>query len=273
MSASARLRRPPFVLFSDLDGTVLDAGYQPGPAREALARLDAVGVPVVFCSSKTRSEQEALRAELGIAGPFVVENGSAVYVPPPCPDLPVRGGLGVHVLGVSAGTCSEAAKALREPLELHFRGFSEMTVGEVAAATGLSRAAAERARKREFSETLVGLTDAHAGRLAEALAARGMRLLPGGRHHTVSGTGADKGAALRWLRDRLRAVREEPTLEAVAVGDSDNDVGMLAAADRSYLVARSDGCWPDAPGATRLTGVGPRGFAELAALLTGSERS
>lgn len=262
-------RRPPFVLFSDLDGTLLDAAYRPGPARAALARLLAAGVAVVPCSSKTRREQEALRAELGLDGPFVVENGSAVYLPPPCPDLPERDGLGVHLLGVSAERCREAALGLRARLGLRFRGFAEMSVEEVAAATGLEREAAGRARAREYSETLVGLREGAAPRLAEALAGGGLRLVSGGRHHTVTGQGADKGAALRWLRARLRAAYGAPDLQAVAVGDSHNDVPMLAAADRAFLVARPDGRWPDAPGAERLAGVGPEGFAELAARLLG----
>lgn len=271
MSPTAR-RGSAIVLFTDLDGTLLDAGYRPGPATEALARLNAAGVPVVFCSSKTRFEQAALRAELGVGGPFVVENGSAVYVPPPCPDLPTRGGLGVHVLGVRAARCRDAARTLRTRLGVRFRGFSEMTATEVSDVTGLDEPAAERARSREYSETLVGLTEADAALLAEALAVQGLRLLPGGRHHTVSGGGADKGAALRWLRARLRAASGDPGLEAVAVGDSQNDVGMLAAADRAFLVARPDGRWPDAPAATRLAGVGPKGFAELANRLLGPGR-
>lgn len=262
-------RPPPFLLFTDLDGTLLDDGYRPGPAGAALARLQAAGVLVVFCSSKTRSEQEALRTALHVDGPFIVENGSAVLVPAPCADLDPRDGLGRHVLGVPAERCREAARSLRAPLRLAYRGFWEMSVQDVAAATGLEPAAARRARRREYSATLVGLTEAGAERLAGALAARGLRLSAGGRHHTVTGDAADKGAALAWLAARLRREHGQPALPAIAVGDSENDVPMLAAADRAYVVARDDGRWPDAPGARRLHGVGPRGFAELAGLLLG----
>jgi len=260
-------RPPPFVVFSDLDGTLLDDAYRPGPAPGALARLRGAGAEVVLCSSKTRSEQEAWRAALGVTGPFVVENGSAVLVPLPCPDLEVRSGLGVHVLGVSAERCRAAVREARERAEAPCRGFREMTPGEVAAATGLEPAAAVRARDREYSETLVGLTPAAAARLAAALAPHGLQLVPGGRHHTVTGAGADKGAALRWLAARLRRDLEAPDLPVIAVGDSENDVPMLAAADRAFLVARSDGHWPEAPGARRLSGVGPHGFVELVDLL------
>ncbi|HKI57974.1 MAG TPA: HAD hydrolase family protein [Trueperaceae bacterium] len=269
MNGPGARRSMRFVLVTDLDGTLLDGAYRPGPAAAALGRLREADVPVVFCSSKTRSEQEALRAELEVSGPFVVENGSAVLVPRPCPDLASLDGLGVHVLGVSAERCRAAVGALRDRLGVRFRGFREMSAREVAEATGLEPAAAERARRREYSETLVGLSAAGAERLAQALAAQGLRLLSGGDHHTVTGAGADKGAALRWLRARLRAAVGDPRLEAVAVGDSENDVPMLAEADRAFLVARPDGRWPDAPSARRLSGVGPHGFAELVDMLLG----
>ena len=84
---------PPFVLFTDLDGTLLDERYRAGAAAPALARLRSVSVPVVFCSSKTRAEQEPLRRRHRVGGPFIVENGSAVLIPPPCPDLAVVAGL------------------------------------------------------------------------------------------------------------------------------------------------------------------------------------
>lgn len=261
---------PPFLLFADLDGTVLDGAYRPGPAAEALRRLRAAGVVVAFCSSKTRSEQIAVRAELGEQGPFVVENGSAALVPAPCPDLEVRDGFGVHVLGVPASRCRASARAARERSGVAFRGFAEMSVDEVARATGLAPAAAERARRREYSETLVGLAVADAGRLADALAADGLQLVSGGRFHTVIGAGADKGRALVWLATRLRRAHRAARLPTVAVGDSDNDVAMLAAADRAFLVARPDGRWPAAPAARRLSGVGPAGFAELVDLLLGT---
>lgn len=267
MSVAGPRRAPTMVLFTDLDGTLLDARYRPGPATAALTRLSRAGVLVVFSSSKTRSEQEALRAELGVGGPFVVENGSAVLRADRDVGAPRAGAVEPYVLGVSARRCRDAVAAARASLGLRFRGFAEMSVAEVAAATGLAPAAATRARRREYSETLVGLGADDARRLAGALARRGLQLLPGGRHHTVSGAAADKGAALAWLMARLRRRHRAPGLPCVAVGDSENDVGMLVAADRAFLVGRADGRRLSVPGARQLRGVGPAGFAELADLL------
>lgn len=254
----------PFVLFTDLDGTLLDASYRPGPAAQALARLRDVGVPVVFCSSKTRAEQEPLRRRYGVGGPFVVENGSAVLIPPPCPDLPRSGGLGRDVLGVDVARVRAAVEAKRARLGLQARGFADMTAEEVAQIAGLSIEGARRARRREFSETLVGLAREDAARLDRALRADGLLLVSGGRFHTVTGAGADKGRALARVMERWRGGPGAAGVPSVAVGDSANDVSMLRAADRGFLVARSDGRSPRLRGVERLTGIGPAGFAELA---------
>ncbi|MCI0354217.1 MAG: HAD-IIB family hydrolase, partial [Acidobacteria bacterium] len=83
MRALARNPRPVhWVLFTDLDGTLLDPGsYSWKPAQEALAELAHRQVPLVFCSSKTIAEVEALRRELLNSHPFVTENGGGVFVP------------------------------------------------------------------------------------------------------------------------------------------------------------------------------------------------
>jgi mannosyl-3-phosphoglycerate phosphatase len=76
------MRRIPLVVFTDLDGTLLDhATYFFEPARPALDALAEAGIPVVLCTSKTRAETGRWRAALGNADPFIVENGGAAFVP------------------------------------------------------------------------------------------------------------------------------------------------------------------------------------------------
>ena len=73
---------PQLVIFTDLDGTLLDArNYSWRAAQPALDQLRRRRVPVVFCTSKTRAEILPLREELRNADPFVAENGGAIYVP------------------------------------------------------------------------------------------------------------------------------------------------------------------------------------------------
>src|SRR6185295_12866478 len=70
------------VVVTDLDGTLLDQDtYDWEPARSALERLRALGIPLVFCTTKTRAEVEHWRTITGNAHPFIVENGGAMYIP------------------------------------------------------------------------------------------------------------------------------------------------------------------------------------------------
>lgn len=264
---------PRLLLFTDLDGTLLDARYRPGPATEAVRRLQAEGVWVVFCSSKTRAEQVPLRRALGVAGPFVVENGSAVLVPGPCPELPQAGGMGCQRLGEDARRVRNVLRRLRDRLDLRFRAFAEMSDAKVAEVTGLDLEGARRARQREYSETLVGLSAGDAVRLEEGLHPAGLSLASGGRFHTVTGRGADKGRALSWLMAWARRRYRSPALGSVAVGDSANDAPMLRAADKGYLVARTDGRSPRLEGVERIDAVGPVGFAALAQRLLAERTS
>src|SRR6266545_4005865 len=69
-------------IFSDLDGTLLNPQtYSFEPAKAALQLVEQQGVPLVFCTSKTRAEVEYWRRLTENRHPFVVENGGAVYIP------------------------------------------------------------------------------------------------------------------------------------------------------------------------------------------------
>lgn len=60
----------PMVVFTDLDGTLLDHHtYQANEAAEALRLLEARGWPLVFCSSKTFSEQVFFAKRTGSTRP------------------------------------------------------------------------------------------------------------------------------------------------------------------------------------------------------------
>src|SRR5205807_8116058 len=77
--APTRLR---VVLFTDLDGTLLDAAtYRYDTARPALDRLRECRIPLIICTSKTRAEVEYLRRELDNRDRFIVEYGGELYIP------------------------------------------------------------------------------------------------------------------------------------------------------------------------------------------------
>src|SRR5215204_785786 len=152
--------RRQLVVFSDLDGTLLDHDtYSFDAARPALERLGHAGVPVVLCTSKTRAEVEPLREALENDSPFIVENGGAAFIPDgyfsgeiDIPDAERVGDMLVVALSDPyAELVAALGRASRES-GVRVRGFADMTDAEVAAATGLPIEDARRARRREFDE-------------------------------------------------------------------------------------------------------------------------
>ena len=70
------------VIFTDLDGTLLDAAdYSYAEAQPALGQVAESGTPLVLCSSKTRAELEVYRKRLANAHPFISENGGGIFIP------------------------------------------------------------------------------------------------------------------------------------------------------------------------------------------------
>jgi mannosyl-3-phosphoglycerate phosphatase len=245
----------PIVVVTDLDGTLLDHDtYEAGPAAEAVTALRHAGAVIVCCSAKTRVEQQVHRDELGIDGPFIVENGAAVHGDDGAP-LEV---LGLPYDGVRRRLATAAAR-----LGVTVRGFGDMTTEELARRTNLSEAAARRAQAREYTEAFV-VVDAQPepDRLAAALADAGLHLQRGARFWTASGA-HDKGLAVDRLRRLLtRELGERPLL--YGLGDTYNDAAMLAAVDVPFLVQRPDGTWADLgiDGLRRLPGIGPVGWCQ-----------
>lgn len=259
------------VVYTDIDGTLIELetyGYAASAA--AVARLVGRGVPVVLCSSKTRAEQEHLRRALGIPDPYIVENGSGVVVPPnyfPF-DLPGRPGVDgarVIVLGVGVDQIRLALRAACGRLGLLVQVYGDLTVAEVAEITGLDQEAAGRARQREYSETIVTpLSSPELEALNRELARDGLVAVSGGRFHTVTAGESDKGGAVRVLNGLFR--RQLGAIVTIGIGDSANDLPLLAAVDRAYLVQRPDGSWQDTAGltVTRVPGIGPMGWRQVA---------
>ncbi len=252
------------VVFTDLDATLLDHHtYDWTPARPALDRLKSTGTPLIMVSSKNRFEIQALRAELDNNHPFIPENGGAVFIPPDYPLDPPDNAVNIDgyrtiLLGRTKTEITAAFDQLGTLVPV--RAISRMSVPEVAEITGLSLAKAEVARSREFGEAFVlageGVAEEELARLVASL---GLRLTKGARFFHLLGEN-DKGRAVSILADLYR--RRSPEIMTAALGDSYNDIPMLAAVDRPFLVARPEGGHSgiDLPGLTKVSLPGPAGF-------------
>jgi mannosyl-3-phosphoglycerate phosphatase len=222
-----------WIVVTDLDGTLLNHGdYSWEGAREAMESLERRGVPVIFCTSKTRAEVERLREATGNRHPFIVENGGAVFFPEAefrrvLPDTPARDGLRVRELGTYYPRLVESLRDAAREAGCTVRGFAGATVAEVAAWCEFTEEEALLAMQREYDEPFL-LEAGNAAHLQAAIEARGLHWTRGGRFWHILGEN-DKGAALRVLREVY--TRFGLPVQVAALGDSPNDLPLLEEAE------------------------------------------
>jgi len=234
----------PLIVFSDLDGTLLDSRtYSFEPARPAIAALAEAGIPLIFCTSKTRLETERWRRALANIHPFIVENGGAIFVPEKYFGEDVGydkrdGGYGVLEFGRPYPELRRALEEIRTATGLPLRGFGDMTVDEIAERCGFSRQDAEQAAGRDYDEPFVGVEADQLPRVVREAGQRGLEVVSGGRFQHLVGE-IDKGRAVRALRS-LYETAFGPVRSA-GLGDSANDEPMLRAVDLPILVRKPDG--------------------------------
>jgi mannosyl-3-phosphoglycerate phosphatase len=255
------------VIFTDLDGTLLDRiTYSYDKALPSVKHLLQKGIPVIFCSSKTRAEQEIYRHELGLFHPFIVENGGAIFIsegyfPFKFDYHRTEGGYHIIELGIAYREVRRMLEQMRSDGKVNFRGFGDMTDQEVAADTGLDLHAARRAKDREYAETvkLEGTPD-EISKILKAIKEAGLNYARGGRYYDVMGPN-DKGKATKILIDLF--LKKKVHLKTLGIGDSPNDLPMLLAVDIPVLVQGPEGGWEEMniPHLRRVEGIGPEGWA------------
>lgn len=240
------------LIFSDLDGTLLDHDtYDTSPALPALQQAREYGHAVILNTSKTAAETLRWHHQLHLGGAYIVENGAAIHA---------ADGALLQTLGVERATLLEHLAQIRQDNGFKFCGFSDASIEQIVEWTGLSRENAERASQRSWSEPLKWLDrDAAIEDFRQALEACGLQLLRGGRFWHVQGR-HNKASALRQLQ-----ASEQPDA-TVALGDGENDVAMIQAADIGVVVRSPAHAYPQLASPPRrllLTQhFGPAGWAE-----------
>lgn len=256
-----------FIIFTDLDGTLLDhRTYGWSEAEPALHRIRREDWPLIPVTSKTRAEVVALYDALQLSGPIVVENGGGIFLP----DVPPWSALGdladgghfvgrdLHRPGPAAAPSALPRRVvLGEPWatlrqfvaehgdELGMRGFGDLTCAEVMELTGLDRVAAARAQQREFTEPFVLDGSVSVKQVRRAIMGAGFAMTTGGRFHHLIGARQSKGRAVELLTQAWRdeghpgqghSGRGHPHDLSVSLGDGENDVPMLEVTDFAIAV-------------------------------------
>ncbi len=256
----------PLLVFTDLDGTLLDHdNYAYASALPAITILKEKNVPLIFCTSKTRAEIEEIQLQLDNLHPFISENGGALFIP--------KGYFShrfhftrenSHYLIVELGTPYPKLREVLNQMNTLFpgklRGFGDLTPQEVADFCGLSLSQATLAKKREYDEPFI-LEDESLEDALEEIAIRShLQINRGGRFYHLIGN-SDKGKAVLQLRDLYS--QKSTNLKTVALGDSLNDLPMLKAVEYPILVQKPDGSYDSSVKLDNLIlapGSGPKGW-------------
>ena len=267
------MRAPNTIIFTDLDGTLLDHdSYSWAPAQEALDELARRRIPLVFVTSKTRAEIDPLRRKLGHGHPFVTENGGGVFIPLSYFQKKIANAVPAghqHICIPLARPYAEITTALDEIAEetgASVVGFHHMSPREVAQNTHLTLREAELAKQREFDEPFFFAGgEEEKRRFVESAERRGLTITRGDRFWHLF-AGSDKGRALQLLMQLYReALRGATRVRSIALGDSPNDLPMLQAANVAVLVAKPSGDCDDEvlarmPKIIRAPAPGPAGW-------------
>ncbi|MDZ4246098.1 MAG: mannosyl-3-phosphoglycerate phosphatase [Dehalococcoidia bacterium] len=255
------------VIFTDLDGTLLDLEtYTCEKALSSIEDLRKRGIPVVFCSAKTRAEQEIYRRQLKIPDPFIVENGGAIFIPEDYFPFDfdyqkVQDGYRVIVLGISYLEVRRILERICRDNRVKITGFGDLSAEEVSALTGLDVPASHRAKAREYEETInLEGGSGERDRILKLVREAGLNYAAGARFYGIMGPN-DKGKAARILMGLFR--RKLGDILTIGLGDSPNDIPMLSEVNIPILVQKPGGAWEDVslPNLRKVKGIGPVGWA------------
>jgi mannosyl-3-phosphoglycerate phosphatase len=226
-----------WLVITDLDGTFLNHhDYSFQACLPALDKLRSLNIPVIFNTSKTFRETIELQQQLKVTAPFIVENGSALYLPvSQFPDKPMTEAVrrdrhwqiisGETISGIN-GRIADLFSQVPGLVRL-----STSTPQQVSELTGLTADQAVNAIGREFSEPVMMKDGSRFDQsFIDKIHKAGLATLQGGRFLHVLGE-CDKGKAIEILSACYNSA-----IKTIVLGDSANDVAMLMHANIPVVV-------------------------------------
>ncbi len=224
------------VIFTDLDGTMLDESYSYKEALPALKKIRKKKIPMIFCTSKTLHETEHYRHRLENKDPLIVESGGAIYIPENYFNFKFSfnrktGEYFIVELGTSYKKLRKVLKTLKRK-GVVVKGFGDMTDYELSRDSGLSFSKAHLAKQRCYSEPF-NIVKGDEDKVRKLIEKKGFNFIKSGRYYNIIGDN-NKGKAVKILNRLFK--RKFKKIKSIGFGNSENDLPMLEAVDGGYMV-------------------------------------
>ncbi len=222
------------IIFTDLDGTLLD--HESYSFEEASFMLDLIkkhSIPLIIVTSKTKNEVIRLQKLLDISTPFIIENGAGICV----------SRFQDYEMIPLGKDYSEIRSAFeRYARHIKLRGFFDMSIEEICEHTGLDPEQAAYAKERDYTEPFILEDDKQLPALQEMARKDGLDVVRGGRFFHLITKGQDKASAIKKVVQYYQTAKS-CTYKTIGLGDSENDLSMLASVDIPIVIPHPDGSY------------------------------
>ena len=214
-------------IVSDVDGTLMDHLYDLTPAKETIARLQELGIPVILCTSKTKSEVDIIRDDLNLKDPYIVENGGAIYGEYP------DGQKWNIILGKSYTILEEILNNLSESIDFELRPLNTLSDEEATNLTGLKGESLNLMRDRHWSMPFLNPPDIFDEDLKRLCEIYDVDIFRGNRMSHLLSKNSNKGIAI----NKLLSKSKNCNVEIIGLGDSQNDLPLLLNSNYKIVIS------------------------------------
>ncbi len=240
-----------FVIFSDLDSTLLDdKNYSYAHAEKTIEFLKKHNIPLIFCTSKTFSETIEIVKKLGLNEGFSVENGGATYINNKyekiLKELNIKHNKEIedYLAIISGKTIKELSQEfllLKEKFDFNSQSIFEMGKQKFKEITNLKEEDLDKAFSREFDLPFIAEKDIIMNdELKKYLSQRGLRIFKGGKFYHLTGNHS-KGDSVTLFKKIYEKTFED--FKIIALGDSQNDLEMLLLSDYPVIMPGKKGVY------------------------------
>ena len=214
-------------IVSDVDGTLMDHFYDLSPAKETITWLQKLGIPVILCTSKTKSEVKIIREDLNLVDPYIVENGGAIY------GEYSDGKEWQIILGESYLNLEKILNNLSENINFKLRPLNSLSDDEATNLTGLQGESLDLMRDRHWSMPFLNPPEYFDKDLKGLCEKFDVDIFKGNRMSHLLSNNSNKGIAIKKLLNKSKNLNRK----IIGLGDSPNDLPLLINSNYKIVIS------------------------------------